>query len=101
MSVGGLLMLGEARQVILRAMQSSPSNNHRRVVRNLPFIAGWCEISYKIFEIRRKNSSSRERGGILGDFKIVNDSFVINQISQHLRSHFWHKGAHDAVLFLV
>ena len=31
----------------------------------------------------------------------ANDSFVINQISQHFRSHFWHKGAHDAVLFLV
>ena len=48
-----------------------------------------------------KNSSSREKGGILGDFKIAKDSFVINQISQHFRSHFWHKGAHDAVLFLM
>ena len=43
----------------------------------------------------------RFAGQIKRDLFRENDSFVINQISQHFRSHFWHKGAHDAVLFLV
>lgn len=41
------------------------------------------------------------QNGIKRDLFRAKDSFVINQISQHFRSHFWHKGAHDAALFLM